>query len=390
MATVTKSIGTSVSPSRDYSTITAWEADLDNVAIYSAGDDAVGECYNDSVFNEEVTINGGGTVGLSSLKLTVPESERHDGTAGSGARNVHSGGSYTGGHCISIDIDAMPNDVTIEWLEMANANNHCYRGCICSTTSEPSGGVSKTLRIRHNLCYHTVVNARNSFGIHIGHHCLGGSTSELQICNNIIFDIKQNTTGDRGDLIGIKTGYWDTVYVCNNTIWNIDEAHASSTADLIGIMMYDAGAITEYCRNNVVMDVQTNGSGPADCFESFSNVTDDHNLSSDATAAGTGSLTNKSASDQFESIISSIDLHLKSGADAINAGTDLGTTPSGVEIDIDGRDRDSEGDTWDMGADEYVVASGNIKTINSIVWGNVKTLNSITVDSIKELQEITA
>ena len=38
MATVTKSIGTS---SRDYSTITAWEADLDNTGIYSAGDDAI-------------------------------------------------------------------------------------------------------------------------------------------------------------------------------------------------------------------------------------------------------------------------------------------------------------------------------------------------------------
>ena len=39
MATVTYSIGTS---SRDYSTIAAWEADLDNGALYSSGDVAIG------------------------------------------------------------------------------------------------------------------------------------------------------------------------------------------------------------------------------------------------------------------------------------------------------------------------------------------------------------
>ena len=83
--------------------------------------------------------------------------------------------------------------------------------------------------------------------------------------------------------------------------------------------------------------------------------TESHNLSSDATAAGTGSLTSKTSANQFVSTVGgSEDLHLKAGADAIDAGTDLGTTPSGVEIDIDGRDRDAEGDTWDIGADEFV------------------------------------
>ena len=52
---VTKTIGTS---SRDYSTIAAWEADLSDASIYSNNDDAVGVCYNDSSFNETVTING--------------------------------------------------------------------------------------------------------------------------------------------------------------------------------------------------------------------------------------------------------------------------------------------------------------------------------------------
>ena len=90
MATITKSIGTS---SRDYSTITAWEADLDNTGIYTSGDDAVGECYNDTAFDEDATINGGNTVGLNSVTLTVADGERHDGTEGTGARLVYSGSS---------------------------------------------------------------------------------------------------------------------------------------------------------------------------------------------------------------------------------------------------------------------------------------------------------
>ena len=64
MATVTKTIGTS---SRDYSTISAWEADLSDGSIYSAGDDAVGEMYADSTFTgNTVTIDGGTSIGGSS------------------------------------------------------------------------------------------------------------------------------------------------------------------------------------------------------------------------------------------------------------------------------------------------------------------------------------
>ena len=62
------------------------------------------------------------------------------------------------------------------------------------------------------------------------------------------------------------------------------------------------------------------------------------------------------------------DLHLKAGADAIDAGTDLGTTPTGVNYDIDGRDRDAEGDVWDIGADEYVAVGGAIAP-TSIFYG---------------------
>ena len=87
------------------------------------------------------------------------------------------------------------------------------------------------------------------------------------------------------------------------------------------------------------------------------NATVDHNLASDTTASGTGSLDSKTSANQYVSTTDgSEDYHLKAGADAIDAGVDKGTTPSGVEIDIDNRDRDAQGDTWDMGADEFVAA----------------------------------
>jgi hypothetical protein len=81
-----------------------------------------------------------------------------------------------------------------------------------------------------------------------------------------------------------------------------------------------------------------------------------YNCSSDGTADDptniqTGAVVDKVFANNFES---SSNLHLKSGADCIDNGTDLGTE---ANIDIDGRDRDSEGDTWDIGADEYVSVS---------------------------------
>ena len=69
--------------------------------------------------------------------------------------------------------------------------------------------------------------------------------------------------------------------------------------------------------------------------------------------------TNTVTVDQFISIVGgSEDLHLKAGADAIRKGLDLGTTIPNANIDIDGRDRDAEGDTWAMGAHQFVSLGG--------------------------------
>ena len=46
------------------------------------------------------------------------------------------------------------------------------------------------------------------------------------------------------------------------------------------------------------------------------------------------------------------DLHITEDSICVDAGTDLGTT-GGVQTDINGRDRDAQADTWDIGAHEF-------------------------------------
>jgi hypothetical protein len=89
----------------------------------------------------------------------------------------------------------------------------------------------------------------------------------------------------------------------------------------------------------------------------------DCNYSSDTTAPGNTNYQSQSSSSTFVSNSAPFDFHLKSGANAIGAGKDAGTNETVVHrempyppfrwnIDIDGRDRDSEGDDWDIGADQ--------------------------------------
>ena len=109
MAEIVKTIGAT---GRDYATPTLWEADLDNAGIYTAADDARGDVYNDAVINDAFTINGGGGIGLTSRKLTVPSSERHDGTENTGSRIEYNGGA--GGTLCLVAI----GNTTVEWLEI--------------------------------------------------------------------------------------------------------------------------------------------------------------------------------------------------------------------------------------------------------------------------------
>lgn len=343
MATVTQSIGTT---SRTHSTITLWAADLDDDPTYDAGDDAIGECYDDSAFDEDENINGGATIGLNSIKLSVASGERHDGTAGTGARLTRSAFSLTN----IIEYGGMNvSTVTVEWLDFSRSGGNHVRFI------HANGSVAAQTRTTQRCLAHDAVNTASS-----GAEGISNQDNSLlyNILNNIVYDIEHNAN-QATTTKGIHFNASAQNCTCyNNTVHNIGQLNGSATGDVWGIGFDDDAQ--ESVKNNIVTDTATAGSGTAQDYEHSAptNATVDHNLASDTSASGTGSLDSKAATDQFVSTTGgSEDLHLKSGADAIDVGVDLGTTPSGVEIDIDDRDRDAEGDTWDMGADEFVAAT---------------------------------
>lgn len=346
MATVTTSIGTS---SRDYSTVTAWEADLDDTGVYSSGDDAVGEGYDDSEFDEAVTFDGGTTVGLDSFHLTVASGERHDGTAGTGCRNIYSGSTTT---VFGVTFDDATMSATVSWWEIA-------------TDSSNTNQIDDLLWIEpvnssvYHTSHHNIVHRTYGSGWKTGiYH--SSSSGGFACFGNIVYDVQKTTGSGSADVEGLIDSFENKngklCYIYNNTVFNTTNDGGGS-GDCHG-MTFSRDDDDFYVKNNIVVGTNSDGSGTVKDFQEpgHSDWDADYNLSSDTTAPGGNSLTSKAASDQFVSISAgSEDLHLKAGADAIDEGQDLGTTPSGVEIDIDGRDRDAEGDTWDMGADEYVV-----------------------------------
>jgi len=333
--TIKTTIGTD--PSRDYSTITAWEADLDNDAIYIAGDDAVGECYNDSIFNESPVLDGGSSVGLSSVLLTSADTEKHDGTENTGVRL-----DGLSSICISL---YFPSNIRgeVSWIDIYSPNGSN------PTCVRLPGNLNTDLHLS-NCIVRDVVNQesyQSITGIVTGHN-----NNKNTVSNNIIYNINHGNS-TTGSAYGINGGSDLGANCYNNTIYNVTIDSTISTANVVGIN--HTRAISAEYKNNIVVDVTNAGSGTAKCFDLNAANISEYNLSSDATASGTGSLTNKLSSNQFVSTVSgSEDLHLKEGADAIGAGTDLGTTPTGVNIDINGSDRNAfTATTWDIGAHQY-------------------------------------
>ena len=318
MAIITKSIGTT---GRDHATITLWEA-----AAYGAtgSDNAVGEVYDDGAIDERPVINDSTPIDIT---ITVPSAERHDGTAGSGALlKTTAAGVFFFQTNITIPFD-------LEWLEFdANAQS-TRRGVSLD------GNVNQNAQrvILHNL---------TRTGADIKALTTGPTTGNVSDC--IVYDI--SVTGGAADCRGITADPVAASFL-NNTVYNITN-NGSGVA--YGIDLPDtSGAIL---RNNISMGTGGSGGGTHADFgvSSYSNATVSNNLSSDTSASGSGSLISKIASSQF--ISTTNDFHLKTGADAIGAGLDLGTSPPGVEIDIDGTDRDAQGDAWDIGAHQLVVS----------------------------------
>lgn len=344
MATITKTIGTDT---RDYATITLWEAALGGDSGGS-GNDAVGVCYADSDFDEGVIIDD---ITPDSIQLTVEANERHDGTEGTGVVLKASTDR-------SIKHDSTKPS-TIEWLEL-DLNGHSGQIQLYNAT----GAVKVANCIVHGHTWGSSMSLLNSR--------VGSSAGVNYLLNCIVYDGECTTTntdpyGCNGIGLGSVSGRDSTAYNC--TVHDIRRDNVTEGSGYARCI-YCSDHADHTIKNCIATDPGGTATGIEKvCYNpaSPSNADMDYNLASDDTAFGDNSLNSKASADQFVSTTpGSEDLHLKTGADAIDEGLDLGTTPTGVEIDIDGRDRDAEGDTWDIGADEYVAAAAYRQRIISI------------------------
>ena len=310
--------GVAYTITRAYTSIQAWEDDRQGDLV---GDNRreVGVAYNDGPFDETVVIDGSTTDSSHYMYLTVAEGHRHNGIAGTGVRNI-----YTGNGSPFTIVDSYTK---LHWFEARwTGTSDDYYG----VDADFDGKTEIDLR---NLLIHDVPG----IGIY-----LSSAPGTSYIVNCILYNFKDFT--NRAPItIRSNSGAQGTVYILNNTIYNTDSKGIS----------VEGGSIVE-ARNNIVLGCGKN------CFDSDLG-TQSHNISSDDTAFGTGTLINYSATDNpdpgagswviFESLTAgNEDFHLLSSEnnDALDAGTDL----SGTFIDdIDGDIRPI-GTGWDIGADE--------------------------------------
>jgi hypothetical protein len=355
MATVTKTIGTS---SRNYSTINAWEADLNDGDIYSNGDTAIGEMYADSTFTGATsTIENGSDIGgsaaadLALIKLTVHADSRHDGTAESGALLKPTANSGHDVGIIRINVD----NVTVEWLDISldSLDSADTNKAIVLT------GTNNNCIIRNNLIHDKGGNPGSSGPFMIHTIAAGGGSDTTSILNNIIYNIVETGADTAG---AINMNQWQgTINIYNNTVYNIDSNGSNKAA--YAYRYNGHSGQTANVKNNIAAKMVADTASYKRAFWDTGTGTanEDYNLSDDTIststyeATGSNSLTDKTLAEiSFVSTgVGTEDLHIDSDSDCVDAGVDLGTT-NGVNIDINQRDRDAAGDTWDIGAHELV------------------------------------
>ena len=302
----------------DYTLLSLWVAgEQKNITAAGTNEIAIAECYNDwaSGLDDTVNIDGFTTDSTHYVKITVPVSERHDGTAGSGFFIDPT----TEGTVITIS----DNYTVVEWVEITGFTVADFTYAYAIYMGDNAG-----VTVQNNIIHDPAAGVNKRYvGI-----TTTGTTASRNVFNNIVY----NFTGhdiDKGILVGDWTDGQGKVY--NNTVYNIAgngiEAETNYT---------DA-------RNNISYNCGTDFSAGSHAFS----ATSAYNFSKDDTAPGTNSIhgTTDGKTPDFVSITaSSENLHIQLTSDARGAGTSLSGT---FTIDIDNQTRAG---TWDIGADEII------------------------------------
>jgi len=325
---------------RCYQTITLFEAGLNDSNLYDSGDDIVGELHDDADFTEANVIFNYNT-NINSIKLTAYTADRNLGVIGASGKVVWKPTSSN--ELINLDVD----NITVSWIEFDFTNTASNIGIDVATGAD---NIYVTNNIFHGMPNHA--NNLNPLRF----------SGNGYVMNNMFYNMT-----DAGDFaFGINLSQGSKAVGCyNNTIYKITNTGAD---DANGIRTGDTDHLL---KNNLVMTI-TGGS----CYVSDGGVSasSDYNVGSDTSANsafGSNSVNSAVLADTFEeySTATATDfLRLKTGSAAIGVSEDLATTPAGVNIDLNGFDRNGVDVDWDAGCFQFTTSAPAVSSATNAAF----------------------
>lgn len=328
---------------RAYTSIQAWQRDRRGNLVAEDRLE-VGVCYNDGPFTtrspwELARIHGSVTDAEHFMWLTAADSAQHNGRAGAGV--VLDGRSRT-----RYGILAADDYTRIDGLELKGFRRSFLAAAVAVWNAR--GVVLERLLI-HDFDWRRFEGA----GIE------GAGRSEFTVRNSIIYD---------GGAAGVITRW----------------PHASARVENCTIHGMRGLGVDESRGRIAVVNSISMGNAKGDFRIRRGNQS--HNISSDRTASGDGSLVFLRPAEQFVSVTpGSEDFHLCEDSAAVDAGKNLalesisqkasalpasgGAYPTDAAADIDGQDRMGETD-WDIGADEVETALEGVSFVDAALAGD--------------------
>lgn len=326
----------------DYTTLETWEASLTG----TFSENQIGALKNEN-FTPSGTWQFAGFTTATNARLIiraataaeVGTSAKHNGLAGTGARIFKNNGGFWG----AIHI----NDVNIKHWEVHDLelySNGAANIGIQSATAFDDAMISGCLT--HDVG-ETGINLSTASG-----------SGTVRVWNCIVWNA--SSLSSAGGITGASTAP-DRVEVYNCTV-----IKTQTDAD-------NAATGIRYC---IVKNCASLHWGPTNGHADFLNTGtgSNYNASSDTSSPGANSLDNVVATNHFNSVGGTWDLHLKSTSTLIGAGTPLAS----VTTDIDGQTRDAV--TPDIGADEFIITSTDYTRILPIIDPRFNIAHGINID----------
>ena len=317
-------------------------------------------CYNDGppMNDGGINITGYTTGAAQYIRIFTPTSssqvgasQRHIGVAGSGFRLRPvidlSSPAVTWYSVLYV----FANYMRIEGIEIDGSQVTQAAGVLgirIDQTIAPTADIRIDKVIIHDITNSSRLQATSAYipyGIEL-------EQGNAKVSDSIIYAVHNNNNNAGSDTHGIRISSTNTgtVYIHSNTIYDIKNLVAAGSLTT-GISRSSGSTATVTVKNTAVLNVTSVGGAPT-CFAGT--MTQSNNVSSDATAAGTGSQINKNAYATYfrNTTMGSEDLHLTNYSLSLwgSNGADLSANASlPVTDDIDGAPRIRP----DIGADEF-------------------------------------